>query len=142
MGSLPHTSVLPELIASLNGVSFLCLIAGFILIKFKRIFSHRVLMSVALVSSGLFLVVYLMHHYQVGSVPYGRHDWTRVLYFIILVPHIILAVGMLPFIYLAVRAALKNEIEKHKRIVRFLFPVWTYVSFTGLVVYFMLYHLE
>lgn len=132
---------MPQLIAALNGLSLCLLIGGFLAIKSKKIFLHRVLMGMALISSLLFLVVYLIHHYQVGHVPYERHDWTRILYFIILIPHIFLAVGMLPFIFMAVSAALKNNLEKHKRIVRFVFPVWTYVSFTGIVVYFMLYHL-
>jgi len=111
-------------------------------IKSKKIVWHRTFMSLAFVSSFLFLIVYLWHHYQVGSVAYSRHDWTYILYLVILVPHIILAVVMLPFIFLAFRFALKNEIEKHRKIVRFLFPVWTYVSFTGLVVYYMLYYIK
>lgn len=139
MGS---SSSLPEVIALLNFLSFVCLVSGFISVKTGRVMLHRLFMSAALVFSVLFLAVYLVHHYQVGSVPYPRHDWTYILYLVILVPHIILAVVMLPFIVLAFRHAIKNDIVKHKKIVRYLFPVWTYVSLTGIIVYFMLYYLE
>lgn len=136
------TSILPEVIATLNGISFVLLMAGFVFVKRKQVNWHRICMSLALMSSALFLSVYLWHHYEVGSVPYPRHDWTYTLYLIILIPHIILAVVMLPLIFLAFKWAIKNEITKHKKIVRFLYPIWTYVSFTGLVVYFMLYRLN
>jgi len=102
---------------------------------------HKICMGLAVVSSTFFLICYLIHHYQVGAVLYPYHDWTRNLYFIILIPHVILAILILPFVFLAVKYGITNQIEKHKKVVRWLFPVWVYVSATGLVVYFMLYHL-
>ena len=134
-------SILPELIAFLNALSLLLLLLGFIFVKRRWLKLHRLVMMAAVISSTLFLAVYLLHHYQVGSVPYPYHDWTRTLYFLILIPHVILAVLILPFVFLAVRYGYKNELEKHKRITKYLFPVWVYVSATGLIVYYMLYHL-
>ena len=77
---------------------------------------------------------------MVGSVPYLHHDWTRTLYLIILIPHSILAAVMVPFIIVAVWHAWHENYQKHKRLVRFVWPVWMYVSVTGIVVYLMLYH--
>jgi uncharacterized membrane protein YozB (DUF420 family) len=93
----------------------------------------------ALVSSALFLASYLIYHAQVGSVPYPHHDWSRPIYFAILIPHVILAAVMTPFIIAAVVFALRGQFERHKRIVRWLWPVWIFVSISGVVVYVMLY---
>ncbi|MBX7147681.1 DUF420 domain-containing protein [bacterium] len=137
----PHTSILPEIIATLNGISFILLVAGRFAIKAGRQALHRTLMLLAVLSSTFFLVFYLMHHYQVGSVPYPYHNWTRILYFVILIPHVILAAFILPFIVIALKHAFKKQLDKHRRVVRWLYPTWLYVSFTGLVVYVMLYQL-
>lgn len=128
-----------EIIASLNALSLLSLICAFIAVKKKNITLHKRFMLTAITSSTVFLIFYLIHHYQVGSVPYPHHDWTRILYFCILIPHVILAIVMLPFIVLALYYAFHNQIDKHKKVVRWVFPVWVYVSFTGVIVYFMLY---
>lgn len=135
----PEFSFLPHIIAFLNATSLLFLLFGFLAIKSHRLVLHKQLMLATTVSSALFLVFYLMHHALVGSVPYLRYDWTRLLYFAVLIPHIILAILMVPFVFIAIHHGLKNNIKKHKRIVRFLFPVWVYVSLTGLVIYTMLY---
>ena len=84
---------------------------------------------------------YLFYHWHVGSVPYLRHDWTRPLYFVILIPHIILAVTMLPFIAAAVWHGWRGRYHSHVRITRVLWPVWMFVSGSGVTIYFMLYHL-
>lgn len=138
----PETSFLPHVIALLNGTSFAFLVAGFMAIRSRRLVLHQRLMMAATVSSALFLTVYLIHHAMVGSVPYPRTDWTRPVYFIILIPHIILAALMTPFVFAAVYHGYKNNVEKHRKIVRYLFPVWSYVSVTGLIVYFMLYRMN
>jgi uncharacterized membrane protein YozB (DUF420 family) len=93
----------------------------------------------ALVSSAVFLICYLFYHSQVGSVPYPHHDWTRPVYFTVLIPHIILAAVMSPFILMAVWFAFREQFEKHRKIVRWLWPVWMYVSVSGVVIYLMLY---
>ncbi len=132
---------LPTLNAALNTISAVLLLMGFIAIKRGNRQKHKSLMLSALIVSGLFLTSYLIYHAEVGSVPYPRYDWTRPLYFIILVPHIILAGLMVPFIFMAVWHALKGRYEKHRRIVRWIWPVWMYVSVSGVAVYLMLYRL-
>ena len=137
-----NVSDLPTLNAALNTITAVLLLYGFVLIKSGRREKHKKIMISALVSSGLFLTSYLFYHYNVGSVPYQRYDWTRTLYFAILIPHTILAVVMLPFIIVAVWRALHSQFDKHKRIVRWVWPVWMFVSVTGVIVYFMLYHVS
>ena len=132
---------LPALNAVLNLISTVFLMLGYINIRRKRPDVHKKYMLAALVSSGLFLVSYLIYHYQVGSVPYPHHDWTRPVYFTILLPHIIFAGLMGPFILAAVWYALKGDFARHTMITRLLWPVWMFVSLSGIAVYFMLYHL-
>ena len=132
-------SGLPTLNALLNAITGAFLIAGKVMIKKGRQDLHKRLMITALFTATMFLIFYLIYHYQVGSVKYPHHDWTRPLYFIILITHTILATVMVPFIVTAVVFAFKGKFEKHKRIVRWVWPVWIYVSVTGIVVYLMLY---
>jgi uncharacterized membrane protein YozB (DUF420 family) len=132
-------SDLPTVNAVLNASSSLMLLLGFIAIKRKQQITHQKLMLAALVASALFLISYLIYHAQVGSVPYPHHDWTRPIYFIILIPHVILAAVMVPFIILAVWHALRRRYEKHRHITRWLWWVWMYVSLSGIGVYLMLY---
>lgn len=126
--------------AALNLISAVLLSIGYTHIKHGRRAMHKRFMVAAVVSSALFLISYLVYHYNVGSVPYARHDWTRPLYFVILIPHVTLAVVMLPFILLALWYAYHDRFDKHKRVTRRLWPVWMFVSVSGVAVYFMLYH--
>jgi len=130
---------IPTVNALLNSLSFVFLVLGFIAIKRDNKSLHIKYMAAALTTSALFLICYLYYHYQVGSVPYLKQDWTRPLYFAILIPHIILAALMVPFIGLLVYHAIKKNFEKHKRIARFVWPVWVFVSLSGIFVYVMLY---
>ena len=132
---------LPGLNAALNGLSTLLLLAGFVAIKNRRPDIHKKFMLAAMVSSAAFLTSYLIYHAQVGSVPYQRYDWTRPVYFSILIPHVILAGLTVPFILAAVYFALRERFDRHKRLVVWVWPVWMFVSVTGVVIYFMLYHL-
>jgi uncharacterized membrane protein YozB (DUF420 family) len=132
-------SKLSTLNAFLNAISAALLLAGYIQIKRGSKHRHKRLMLMALTVSALFLVSYLLYHSRVGSVPYPHHDWTRTVYFIILIPHIILAALMVPFIAAAVWFALTEKYENHVRIVTYLWPVWMYVSVSGIIVYLMLY---
>jgi len=125
--------------AALNLTSATLLTIGYINIKRGRRETHRKFMLAALTSSALFLISYLIYHYTVGSVPYPRHDWTRPVYFAILIPHVLLAALMVPFILVAVRHAFKQRFEKHRRIMRWVWPVWMFVSVSGIIVYVMLY---
>ncbi len=130
---------LPTLNAGLNALSGFFLSLGYLCIRQGRSTSHKRWMLAALTSSALFLFFYLIYHYQVGSVPYPHHDWTRPLYFAILIPHIILAAAMVPFILLAVWHALHNRFDKHKRLTRWVWPTWMFVSISGIAIYLMLY---
>jgi len=132
-------SYLPTINALFNLSSAILLILGRINIKRGRQDIHRKIMISAMISSALFLTSYLYYHSQVGSIPYRHFDWTRPLYFGILIPHSILAAVMTPFIVLAFIYALRGNFEKHRRVVRIIWPVWMFVSLTGIIVYLMLY---
>ena len=98
-------------------------------------------MLVAFACSILFLISYLVYHYQVGSVPFQGQGWVRPLYFTILLSHTILAVTVVPLALITLRRALGENFAAHRRIARWTFPIWLYVSVTGVIVYWMLYQL-
>jgi putative membrane protein len=130
---------LPTLNAALNLISAVLLLFGYVNIRRGKQEIHRKFMISALISSALFLTSYLIYHYQVGSVPYPYEDWTRSVYLAVLVPHIILAAVMVPFILVMVWWAFSGSFVRHRRIARWVWPVWMYVSISGVTVYLMLY---
>lgn len=130
---------LPTLNALLNSAASVFLLLGYRAIKRGDQAQHKKWMVTALIVSMLFLTSYLIYHYAVGSVPYPHHDWTRPLYFAILIPHVILAALMTPFILMIVRWAFMENFAKHKKLARIVWPVWMFVSVTGVIVYAMLY---
>jgi uncharacterized membrane protein YozB (DUF420 family) len=132
---------LPSLNASLNSLSAAFLILGFIFIKSKNIKAHKACMLAAFASSSLFLISYLVYHYQVGSVPFRGQGAIRTLYFTILLTHTILAVVVVPMALITLFRALRENFSKHRRIARWTFPIWLYVSVTGVLVYVMLYQM-
>ena len=134
---------LPAVNASLNGLATLFLLGGWWAIKFKQDRSlHRTLMVTALVCSALFLSCYLYYHYNAGAVThYQKHGILRFIYFFILLTHIPLAVLMVPFILAAVWFAFRGQFQRHRKLVRWVWPVWMYVSVTGVVIYVMLYQM-
>jgi putative membrane protein len=132
-------SNLPTLNAVLNLVAAVFLLLGYVAIKNQQRPVHKRWMLLAMASSALFLISYLFYHYNVGSVPYPHYDWTRTVYFIILIPHIILAAVMVPFILAAVYFALRTRFDKHRKLTVWVWPVWMFVSLSGLAVYLMLY---
>lgn len=132
-------SSLPALNALLNSISLILLLFGFWQIKRHNAAAHKRIMLAAVAASALFLTSYLIYHAQAGSVPYPHHDWTRPLYFAILIPHIILAAVMVPFILLALWRAWRQQFDRHKRIVRWIWPVWVFVSLSGVTIFAMLY---
>jgi len=136
-----NISDLPTLNAILNSISAVFLVLGYRNIKEGEQQSHKKMMISALVFSGLFLISYIIYHYNVPSTPYPHHDWTRPVYFFILIPHIILAAIMGPFILAAVILAFKGKFETHKKIVKWIWPVWMFVSVSGVIIYLMLYQL-
>jgi uncharacterized membrane protein YozB (DUF420 family) len=132
-------SDLPTVNAALNTLSAILLLFGYINIRRRNIEQHKRLMLAALVTSAFFLTSYLIYHYQVGSVPYPYHDWTRPVYFTILIPHVILAGVMVPFIIAGVWFAFRQRFDRHRRLMRWVWPVWMFVSVSGVAVYLMLY---
>lgn len=137
----PQYAVFPGLDASLNGTSAVLLLVGRGLIKRGRMAAHRVVMITALLSSSLFLTSYLYYHWHVGSVHFQGQGWLRPLYYTILTSHTILAGVIVPMIIITLSRALRERFDRHRAIARWTYPLWLYVSVTGVVVYLMLYRL-
>lgn len=134
-------SDLPTLNALLNLTAALLLVIGWRLIKAGRIDAHRRTMIAAFATSALFLISYLTYHAQAGSVPFTGTGMLRIVYFSILIPHIILAAVILPLAIVTLRRGLARRDAAHRRIARVTLPLWLFVSVTGVVVYVMLYRL-
>ena len=129
----------PALIAGLNGTSAVLLGTGRYMISRNRIAAHRTCMIAAVVSSALFLACYLYFHYHVGDVRFlGDHFW-HVIYLIVLIPHVTLAIVIVPMVIVTLSRGLRARYDRHRSIARWTFPLWMYVSVTGVLVYFMLY---
>lgn len=135
-------SALPALNAFLNGLSALFLSAGYLFIRRKKPTAHKLSMLTAFFVSTLFLVSYLVYHYHAGAKPFGGTGAIRVVYFSLLVSHIVLAAVIVPLTLTTIYRAWRGEFNLHKRIARFTLPIWLYVSVTGVVVYWMLYRLS
>lgn len=131
----------PAINATLNGTSAVLLLAGRSLIRRGRMAAHRAVMLTALATSTLFLVSYLYYHYHVGSVHFRGQGWSRPIYFTILTSHTILAAVIVPLIIITLTRALRKRFDRHRVIARWTYPLWMYVSVTGVIVYVMLYHL-
>ncbi len=125
----------------MNGTSAVLLLIGRGYIKRGQMAAHRAFMLAALVASSIFLGCYLYYHYHVGSVHFQGQGIWRPIYFTILVSHVILAAVIVPMIIITLSRALRERFDKHRRIARWTFPLWMYVSVTGVIVYVMLYHL-
>jgi len=130
---------LPAVNATLNATSGVLLLVGYLLIRARRIRQHRQVMIAAFTASSLFLVCYIVYHAQVGSVPFTRQGFVRPLYFTILITHVTLAAAVLPLAILTLSRGLKSRYPEHRRIARWTFPIWMYVSVTGVLVYVLLY---
>ena len=134
-------SIFPALNATLNGASAILLTTGRLLIGRRRIALHRAFMIAAFVASSIFLVCYLYYHAHVGSVRFPGRGWVRPVYFAILISHTVLAAAVVPLVLLSLNYGLRARFDRHRRISRWTFPVWLYVSITGVVVYIMLYRI-
>ena len=132
---------LPAVNASLNAVSTVFLALGWMFIKRRQMERHRLCMLAALTTSALFLTSYLIYHANVGSVPFRGQGVIRMVYFAILLTHIILAATILPLALMTLSRALAKRFDRHRRIARWTLPIWLYVSVTGVVIYVMLYRL-
>jgi uncharacterized membrane protein YozB (DUF420 family) len=125
--------------ATLNAISAVLLVTGWVLIKRRRIAQHRLCMIAAVVTSVLFLTSYVTYHANVGSKPFPGTGVMRAIYFTILIPHVILAATTLPFIVVTFIRGLRRDDARHRRLARRTIPVWLFVSVTGVIVYVMLY---
>jgi uncharacterized membrane protein YozB (DUF420 family) len=130
---------LPAVNATLNAISGVLLIVAYALIRARRIEQHRRVMIAAFAASSLFLLCYVVYHAQVGSVRFTRQGFVRPLYFTILITHVIFAAAVPPLAIVTLSRGLKARYAQHRRIARWTFPIWLYVSVTGILVYVLLY---
>jgi uncharacterized membrane protein YozB (DUF420 family) len=129
----------PALNAGLNGTSAVLLLTGRVLIAKGHIAAHRLCMIAAVVASALFLACYLYFHFKVGNILFLGEGWARPVYFAILISHVTLAIVIVPMAIITLSRGLKARYDKHRAIARWTWPLWMYVSVTGVIVYFMLY---
>ena len=132
---------LPAVNATLNGISAVLLMIGYVLIRQRRIQQHRRVMLVAFTVSCLFLVGYVIYHYNVGSRRFPGQGPIRTVYFFILITHIVLAALVPPMAIITLVRGLRERFDAHARLARWTLPIWLYVSVTGVIVYWMLYQM-
>lgn len=131
---------LPALNAALNGTSAVLLAAGFVFIQRREIARHRFCMVSAFVVSIAFLISYLIYHAEHGATAFRGQGWIRPVYFAMLFSHVVLAAAVVPLALVTLRRAWKQDFVRHRRIAVITFPIWMYVSVTGVLVYWLLYH--
>ena len=132
---------LPALNAALNTTATLLLLWGYSLIRRRNFQAHKKVMLAAFATSILFLVSYLVYHYNVGSVKFQKTGPIRTVYFTILLTHTVLATIVAPMAAITLYRAWTNQLQRHRKLARITLPIWLYVSVTGVVVYWMLYQL-
>ena len=132
---------LPTENAFLNATSGILIVAGFVLIMRRRVAAHRACMIAAVITSVLFLISYLTYHYYHGVTRFAGTGIARPIYFSILITHTFLAAVIVPFVAVTLARGLKGQFARHMKVAKWTFPMWLYVSVTGVVVYLMLYHL-
>ena len=132
---------IPALNATLNGVATLLLLVGFVFIKRGSKVAHRNCMVAAFITSALFLVGYVSNRViaQAAHTPFGGEGPVRTVYYVMLISHLILAITMVPMIFMTMARARRGDFEAHRRIARWTWPIWIYVSITGVLIYFCLY---
>lgn len=129
---------LPHIIGAVNTLTAICLLVAFIAVKKKRIDAHKRFNSLAFILGAIFLVLYVLYHASAESTPFGGEGIVRPIYYVLLISHIVLSIGVVPLVLLAFYYALNGMIDKHKKIVKYTFPIWFYVSVTGVTVYLMI----
>ena len=134
-------SIFPPINAVLNGTSAMLLVTGRTLIRHGKMAAHRVCMLAAVVTSTLFFASYLYYHAHVGSVHVPGQGWSRPLYFTILTSHTVLAATVPPLVLITLSRGLRARFDRHRAIAQWTYPIWMYVSITGVVIYLMLYQL-
>jgi putative membrane protein len=131
---------LPAVNASLNALAAVMLATGFVFVRKRQFERHRLCMLAAFVASIAFLCSYVVYHAHHGSTPFPGRGWVRPLYFALLTSHVLLAVGVVPLACVTLYRAWSADFARHRRLAVFTLPIWMYVSVTGVVVYWMLYH--
>lgn len=129
---------LPALNALLNSASTVLILSGFIAIKKKKYVTHMKLMLTAFITSSLFLISYLLYHNFVGHTPFPGEGWIRPVYFVILISHIILSAFVVPLVLCSYYFAFSGKFKTHRKVSKWTFPIWLYVSVTGVLIYFIL----
>ena len=129
---------LPPFYASINAITSLLLIFAVIAVKNNKIKMHEKLMKTAIVFSVLFLTQYVLYHMTSDSTKYGGEGVMRTVYFVVLISHILLSIVVIPFVLITYVRAITNNIELHKKIAKYTFPLWLYVAISGVVVYLMI----
>ena len=137
-GADAYLRMLPAVNAGLNSLTALALLVGYYFIRQKNVLAHRAAMGTAFALGGLFLLSYVAYHSQVESTHFGGVGAIRTAYFFLLLTHIGLAVVTVGLVLFTLYFALTGQYTKHKRIARWTFPIWLYVSVTGVIVYFMI----
>ena len=132
---------LPTLNAALNALASVFLVTAYVFIRRGRRELHKRFMLAALVTSALFLASYVTYHANAGSRPFPGQGAIRVVYFAVLIPHVLLAATILPLALVTTARGLRSQFDRHVRIARWTLPLWLYVSVTGVVIYLMLYQL-
>lgn len=136
-----YVSILPHINAFLNATSGVLLVTGYLLIRRGKVNAHRNCLIAALIASTIFLASYLTYHYYHGTTRFAGVGLVRPIYLTILLTHTVLAVVIVPFIAVTLYRAARADFARHRRIARWTFPMWLYVSVTGVIVYLMLYQL-
>jgi len=138
---MPLEVWLPLLNTSLIVISGICLVIGFIFIKQQKIELHKAFMLTATTFAGLFLIVYVTRYLVLEETRFQHEGILQIIYFTILIVHIIMAIVIVPLVLITLRRALKEDFDKHKKIAKLTFPIWLFVAVSGWVVYYMLHHL-
>jgi len=133
--------ILPHAQAALNITAVCLTMAAYYYIRRQNRTAHRAYMIAALVVSSLFLVSYLIYHFQIGNIPFAGQGLIRPIYFSILASHILLAVLIVPLILVTLRYALNGQFSAHRRVARWTLPIWLYVSVTGVAIYLLAFHI-
>ncbi|MDN3641696.1 DUF420 domain-containing protein [Lutimonas halocynthiae] len=129
---------LPPIYAGTNAIMAVLLIVALWAVKMKNITLHKRVMKTAIIFSALFLIMYVLYHMTSDSTSYGGQGVLKYVYFIILISHILLSIIVIPFVLITYVKAITNDIEKHKKIARITWPLWFYVTISGVIVYFMI----
>lgn len=132
------TKMLPHFNGLINSLTSVSLLIGFYFIRQKNIVTHRLMMTISFALGTIFLVSYVLYHLSNESTSFGGEGIIRPVYYFLLISHITLSIGVVWFVLRAIYFAMSNQIELHKKVVRWAFPIWLYVSITGVIVYLMI----